>query len=74
MGCCWLNVAHSILRGDMVIADLVTNSWLEAMEYTVPRKVLIVLRHLASSFVGALHVEQCKNTSDDKHCRQTNQT
>lgn len=40
-------ISVSILQGDMLIANLVSNSWLEAMKYTVQIKVLIVLRHLA---------------------------
>lgn len=65
----------SILRVDLLTANLVTNSWLEAMKYTVQIKVL---RHLApmplQTFIGMLHMRQCKNTSDNKCCYQTNQT
>lgn len=65
----------SILRVDLLTANLVTNSWLEAMKYTVQIKVL---RHLAPmplrTFIEMLHMRQCKNTSDNKCCYQTNQT
>lgn len=63
----------SILRGDTLIANLVTNSWWEAMKNAVQIKVLSTLMPLPA-LIGMMHISRCKNISDNKCCYQTNRT